>query len=197
MPAPNPLASLVPAAFGMLVMQNSGGVGKAFSYSTSGIPAIASVSQTLTNDSFSYASQMITATPTTPQVGSFTFSDSLTPPNTLTRPVTIFGVTFPSYAGTGISSPSEPALTADEQFTATGQNEQVTVNGAGGSISVSSSAPTVVSVSTTGASTFTATAGNAGFATITITDGSNGASTSYKASVTTTTIPIASRARAH
>ncbi len=191
----SPLASLLPSAFGMLVMKNSGGVGKSFSFVLPTVIGSATQFMPTPDDNFvgDPPATTITATPMTPQVGSFTFGDSLG--NSITLPVTIFGVSFQTYAGTGITSSAEPPPTADEQFFATGQSDTVTVSGNGGYISVSSSNPSVVSTSVQSTNTFTATAGQAGFSTITITDGSNGASTSYRASVTTTTIPIASRAR--
>jgi hypothetical protein len=134
----------------------------------------------------------IDALPASPNNGTFTFTNGFT--GSTVVPYTVFGLSFPTFAGSGASTNSEQATPADEAFTGVGESENVTVNGLSGGLTATPSSANVVSTSVAG-NTLTVTALGSGTATIQLTDTGNNASVSYTVSVTTTTIPIASTNR--
>jgi len=194
----SPFAASLPAAEGLLV---TNGTGKHFSVT---LPAsVTSVTQTsgLTDNNLVFSAPVLTATPMTGGTGNWKMTDANGDIGNV--PWTVFQLTFGTYAGSGASSATETynAPGADEAFTGNGETDTVTlpsgVDGVGGTLSVVSSNPNLVSVSAVSNTSFTVTsaASGNGFAAITLTDSGTGASASYSVSVTTTTIPIASRKR--
>jgi hypothetical protein len=134
----------------------------------------------------------IDALPTTAAHGTFTFTNNFG--GSTVVPYTVFGLSFPTYAGGGASLSSEQATPADEAFTGTGEAETVNVAGLSGSLTASSSNTSVVTTSA-GSNTILVSSVGAGTATVTVTDTGNSASATFTVSVTTTTIPIASTQR--
>ncbi len=197
-PTSSPLAALLPAAMGMVIMQNTGGVAK--SYSLPLPSAVTSYTQTsgMTDNNFvgpPGQPGLFTATPMTPGIGAVQFADNAG--NAASVPFTIFGLTFANDAGTGITSNVDNPTPADEQFLSTGSTatDTVTVAGAGGAIVATSSNTNVVTIGSQTATTFQVTPVNAGTATVSVEDSSNSAAITYTVSVTTATIPIASHRR--
>ena len=187
--SPNVFSQQLPAAIGMLLES----AGKLYSAT---LPATVTGSTQLTGAAdeaytFSAIGPTITATPMTPGTGSFQFTSAF---GNSTVPFTLFGISFASFQGGGFLSSSEQFVPSDEQFTATGQTDVVTVSGQGGTLTASSANTTVATVSVAG-NHLNVTAIGSGFTTITITDSATGAHVSYTLSVTTTVIPIAARAR--
>ena len=135
----------------------------------------------------------IVGLPATAANGTFTFTNSFGTSTVV--PYTVFGLSFPSFAGGGAALNNEQATPADEAFTGAGKSEVVTVSGLKGSVSAQSSNTGVVTITAPASTTFTVNSIGAGTATVTVTDAGNGASATYTVSVTTTTIPIAGRVR--
>jgi hypothetical protein len=195
--SPDGFALTLPTAIGMLVEA----VGK--NYSLALPSTVVNVVQTsgLMDDNFAFNSigPSISARPMTAGPGNFAFTSSFGQTNV---PFTVFGLTFSTYQGTGASSSSEQVTPgqlpgADEQFTAAGETDSVTVSGGSGTLLAASSNIGVVTASASG-NVVTVTAVGPGTAAVTLTDGLPGgtlASAAYTASVTTTTIPIASTQR--
>jgi hypothetical protein len=179
----------LPAAIGMIVET----VGKTYTltlpptvtgYGTGPNPAIA-------GEIFNPGTPpSIDALPATAAHGTFTFTNNFGANNVV--PYTVFGLSFPSYAGGGASMNSEQSIPADEAFTGTGagESEIVSVSGLAGNVTAQSSNTAVVSITAPTPTTFTTNAVGTGTATITVTDTGTGASATYTVSVTTTTIPV-------
>jgi hypothetical protein len=190
----SPFAASLPAAAGLLVED---GTGKNFSVTLPG--AVTSVTQTsgLTDNNLIFSAPVLSATPMTGGTGNWLLSDAAG--DTGNVPWTVFQLTFGTYAGSGAASASEifNAPGADEAFTGNSETDSVTVFGAGGTLTATSSNPNLVGVtvnSNTSLTVTSAASGN-GFATITLTDSATGGSAKYSVSVTTTTIPVANRNR--
>jgi hypothetical protein len=136
----------------------------------------------------------IDALPAAAAHGTFTFTNNFA--GSTVVPYSVFGVAFPTYAGSGASLNSEPVppavIPADEAFTGPGESETITITGlSGGAFTVQSSNAGVVSVGTPSGSTVLISSVGAGTAMITLTDTGNNATATYSVSVTTTLIPIA------
>jgi len=133
----------------------------------------------------------LTLTPSSSLTSSMMFGDAAG--GAVTVPITSFLLDFANDGGANIGAQYP------EAFPGTGLSDSVTVDGPSltPGYTVTSSDPTVVQVPS-GPQTsyqFTATSVGAGLSTITITDNSTGASTSYRASVTSVTIPILGHGR--
>jgi hypothetical protein len=179
----NAYAQELPSAIGLEYLL---GTQTATTYSNAAIPSFA---QSVTSPSGDVAVSFnpgvpygtLQLTPNGAESSTLSVADSAG--GTVTVPVTAFSVQFNDYPGSAIGA------TSAEAFPSVGLQDVVTVSGPSGAFTVVSSNPSVVSV-TPGTNQFTATSVATGFATITITDSSNGASISYQASVTNVTIPI-------
>jgi hypothetical protein len=185
----------IPSGVGMLYEQ----VGK---YYSATLPSFVTnvVEETgPTNDSFVFSpiGPTIAATPQAAGHGTLRFSNST---SYVDVPRTIFGLTFSSYQGAGASSSTEQTTPggspgADEQFTAVGQTDTVSVAGTSGNLVSATSGNTGIVTVSASATHVTVTAVGAGTTTITLTDVDNGVTASYPVSVTSTTIPITSGSR--
>jgi hypothetical protein len=194
----SPFAASLPKAEGLLVED---GVGKSFSVT---LPAtVTSVTQTsgLTDNNLVFSPPVLSATAMTGGIGNWKMTDA--GGDVANVPWTVFQLTFGTYAGPGASLATQTfnAPGADEAFTGNDETDSVTLPGGadaiGGTLSVVSSNPNLVSVSAVTNTSFTVTsaASGNGFVTITLTDSGTGASANYSVSVTTTTIPIAGHDR--
>jgi len=180
-------ASTVPSAIGLT---DSIAGSAPSTYTTTAPSWITLVSCDSTYAGCGISSGTLSITPTNYGTTSITLKDAAG--GSVTIPITSYSINF-LYPGSAIGAMSA------EGFPAAGPAfaDTVTVTGPSGSFTVTSSSPSVVSVpSTPQTGSFTATPEAAGFATITITDSSNGASISYTASVSTVTIPIQNHKRA-
>jgi hypothetical protein len=182
----------LPRAIGMLVETSSKTYFATLPNTVAGVPGNTAV-PTITGFMFVAGTPpAIDALPATPAHGTITFTNNFG--GSTIVPYTVFGLSFPTYAGVGASQNTETATPADEAFTAAGESESVTVSGLSGGLTALSSNTGVVTVSAGGNSILVSSVG-AGTATITIGDTGNNATATYSVSVTTTTIPIASLPR--